>query len=91
MKIKNIRFICCSDMVSALDMAVPLSHELQDLEMHAYDSVMKKHVLVMAPLMCILADNNRASELLNHLCSSSRKYCRMCMVRKIQDLFYICI
>lgn len=94
MKIKNIHFICCSDVVSALDMAVPLSHELQDLEMHgvdAYDSVMKKHVLVVAPLMCILADNPRASELLNHLGSSSRKYCRMCMVRKIQDLFYICI
>ncbi len=38
-----------------------------------------------------LAPMPRASELLNHLGSSSRKYCRMCMVRKIQDLFYICI
>lgn len=37
-------------------------------------------VLVVAPLMCILADNSRASELLNHLGASARKYCRMCMV-----------
>ena len=57
-KIKNIHFICCSDVVSALDMAVPLSQELQDLEMHgvdAYDSLLKQHVLILAPLIMYLS------------------------------------
>ena len=82
-KIANIHFCCCSDVVSALDMAGALAQQLQDLEMHgveAYDSFLEQYVLVISPLMCILADNPRASELLNHLGSSARRYCRMCMV-----------
>ena len=83
-KIRNIHFICCSDVVSAVDMAGPLAQELCDLErdgIEACDVLLGQPVLVVAPLMCILADNPRASELVNHLGSSARKYCRMCMVR----------
>ena len=50
-------------------------------------------VLVIAPLMCIICDNPRASELLNHLGSSALKYCRVCMVSKIMcvhHIFFIC-
>ena len=82
-KIRNIHLCCCSDVVSAVDMAQPLAQELCHLEkdgIEAYDVFLDKPVIVVAPLMCILADNPRASELVNHLGSSARKYCRMCMV-----------
>lgn len=81
-KMTNIHFICCSDVVSALGMAEGIVPELISLSegIEAYDAWQEKQVLVMSPLMCILADNPRASELLNHLGGSARRYCRMCMV-----------
>ena len=79
----NNHFFCCSDSVSALEMSQPLSQELIKLETHgveAYDALLNQNVIVTAPVLCITADNPRSSELLNHLGSSARKYCRMCMV-----------
>lgn len=64
-------------------MTGPLAEELTDLEtvgIDAYDSLLMQRVIVVSPLMCILADNPRASEILNHLGSSARRHCRMCMV-----------
>lgn len=82
-RIANIHFYCCSDVVSAVEMSEPLVAELLKLErdgIETYDAMLKLNVLVVTPVICILADNPRASELLNHLGPSSRKYCRMCMV-----------
>lgn len=82
-KLSNIHFCCCSDTASAVDMTVALAPELTKLEndgIVAYDALLKQTVMVISPVMCILADNPRASELINHLGSSSRKFCRMCMV-----------
>ena len=82
-KICNIHYCCCSDVVSAIDMTGPLAQELIDIEtngIEAYDSLLMCPVIVVSPLMCILADNPRASEILNHLGSSARRFCRMCMV-----------
>ena len=83
-KIMNIHFICCSDVASAVDMAEAIVEELAALEkgIEVYDAFLKQIVIVLAPLLCILADNPRASELLNHLGGSAKKYCRMCMVNK---------
>lgn len=82
-KIPNIHFICCSDVASAVDMAQGIVPELLSAEegIEAYDALTKQQIIVLSPVICILADNPRASELLNHLGSSARKYCRMCMVR----------
>ena len=82
-KITNTHFICCSDVVSAIDMAGPIAEQLCDLEkngVEVFDVLLDQRVLVVSPLMCILADNPRASEILNHLGSSARRFCRMCMV-----------
>ena len=82
-KLTNIHFVTCSDVVSALDMAGPIADELCDLEMNgiiAFDVLLNQFVLAVSPLMCILADNLRASELLNHLGPSARLFCRLCMV-----------
>ena len=84
-RIENIHFLCCSDSVCPLDMSKPISEELVRLEQEGvvvYDALYKEMVLVIAPLMCIVCDNPRASELLNHLGSSAIKYCRICMVSK---------
>ena len=82
-KIVNIHFITCSDAASVIDMAEAIVPELLSIDrdgIEAYDASLNREVIVISPLMCILADNPRASELLNHLGSSARRYCRMCMV-----------
>ena len=40
-------------------------------------------VMVIAPVMAVLADNARASELLNHLGSRATKFSRKCLVRAV--------
>ena len=82
-KIQNIHFVCCSDSVTAMEMTEAIAPELVRLEkdgIEAYDALQQQRVLVLSPVMCIVADNPRASEILNHLGATSRKYCRMCMV-----------
>jgi hypothetical protein len=81
-KIQNIHFCCCSDAISAVEMTEAIVPELISLSegVEVYDALLEREVLVLAPLMCILADNPRASELLNHLGGAARRYCRMCMV-----------
>ena len=61
---------------------VPELLTLTEDAIEAYDALTKQAVLVICPLMCMLADNSRASELINHLGGggAARWYCRMCMV-----------
>ena len=65
----NIHFITCSNEVSALDMVTALVPDFQKLEkgIEMYDAHLQKNVLVVAPLLFLLADNPRHSEILNHL------------------------
>lgn len=82
-KLKNIHFLTCSNIASPLEMAIPIVRDLLMLEeegLIAYDAFNKQDVLMVAPIICSLADNPRASELLNHMGSAARKYCRICYV-----------
>ena len=54
--------------------------ESEGVEM--YDAKGSERVLVVAPLMIVICDNPRASELVNHLGSSANRYCRVCEVSK---------
>lgn len=66
--------------MSALDMSDPLVDELLQLEgviLHDLNT----NVFVIAHIICILADNARASELANHLGDTANKFCQKCMVR----------
>ena len=58
-------------------MAGPVVEDLTQLErgVTTYDAY-----LHISPVLAILADNPRHSELLNHSVGSADKYCRMCMV-----------
>ncbi len=64
-KLKNIHFITASNKLKALAMAEPMVTDLLKLEegVVMFDAATGKDVLVVAPLLCILADNVRASEL----------------------------
>ena len=63
-------------------MAKPLVDELNNLELNGvvtYDAFLCQDVLLIAPLVAILADYPRNSELINSG-PSAKKYCRICMV-----------
>lgn len=53
-----------------MDMTEAVAPELIRLEKggtEAYDALLQQPVIVLSPLMCAVADNPRASEILNHL------------------------
>ena len=66
-------------------MAKPIVDQLKELEIgvHCYCAKLQRTVLLQAPVILLLGDNPMHSELLNHMGSSARKFCRMCMVREI--------
>ena len=82
-KLENIHLLSCSDHAACLDMAVSITDELIQLEtsgIEVYDGFLKKDILVMSLVLCIICDNPQASEICSHLGSSVRKFYRMCLV-----------
>ena len=79
---QNIHFLSCSNRLSSLDIAGPLVDDFKKLEdgVVVFDASINQDILVFAPVMAVLADNARASELVNHLGSRAKKFCRKCMV-----------
>ena len=45
-----------------------------------YDAYLLQNVLVIAPVLALMGDNPRASEILGHLLGSPNKFFRQCMV-----------
>ena len=73
-------------------MTPPLVEELLSLEregMEAFDAYHRERVLVVAPIICFICDNPRASEVVNHLGPSSIRFCRICMVGFHLSLFFM--
>ena len=67
-------------------MAPPIADELKLLETDGivgFDAFLQVKVLVVAPVMCVICDNPRASEVTNTLGPSSRMFCQICMVRRL--------
>lgn len=81
-KLHNIHFIAASNEVKALAMMEHIKNDLLKLEegVVMLDAAMNRNVLVVAPVLCILADNARSSELSSHCGSTANKYCRICEV-----------
>lgn len=64
-------------------MAKPLIEDFLALESDGivvYDAHLECDALLVAPVICILADNPRHCEIVNHLGTSAKMYCRICMV-----------
>ena len=91
-KLENIHFLAASNQASALElMDGPLVKDLDMLSTTgcvAFDAYLQQSVLVLAPILCMIGDNPRISELLNHNGSNARLFCRMCMVH-IYDLIFM--
>ena len=82
-KLENVNLLSCSDHATCLDVPVPNTDELIQLEtsgIDVYDGFLKKDILVMSLVICIIYDNPCASEICSHLGSSERKFCRMSLV-----------
>ena len=81
-QLHNIHLISASNNVTALEMAEAIADNLLTMEkgIVMYDAAIKKEVLVVAPVLCLLADNVRSSDLVNHCGSSANKFCRICEV-----------
>lgn len=82
-KLHNIHLLTCSNQCGVLEMAQPIVDDLISLESDgivAYDALLGSTVLVIAPVMCVLSDNPRHSEIMSHSGSSANLFCRMCMV-----------
>lgn len=84
-KFPNIHFLCCSNRSSSLEIVQPIVDDLMLLEKGVimYDAYLQTEVLVLAPVIAMLCDNARASEIVNHLGSRARKFCRKCNVSLI--------
>ena len=85
-KLENIHLLCCSDHVSPIEMVKPIAEELRSLELNGievYDGFLQRDVWILCPVICFLCDNPRASGLCNHLGSTAKKFCRMCLVSEI--------
>ena len=69
-------------------MAGPIVNQLKAIEegINVYDAELKTIVLLLAPVMLMCADNPRHSEILNHMGANARKFCRICMVRKVSSV-----
>ena len=89
--LSNIHFLTCSDSVPVLEMAEPIVDELLHLEREGaevYDAHLQCSVLAVAPVLCAICDNPRASEMVNHLRGTASKFCRICMVcRQVEKSF----
>jgi hypothetical protein len=72
-------------------MTAPIVEDLLMLEkgVRVFDSLLNMEVMVVAPVICLLCDNARASELLNHLGSKALKLCRICDVSCVCNVWYI--
>lgn len=82
-QLENIHFMTASNRIGCLELVKPIVDNLIVLEsegMVMFDAFHGKEVLVVAPVLCAIADNPRASDITNHLGTSARKYCRMCQV-----------
>eukprot|EP00731_Ephydatia_muelleri_P034559 Em0065g20a len=89
----NIHFICTSDSVTPLEMAEPIARELATLEnegFEVFDAYSNENVLVVAPLLLVICDNPRASELLNHLGSAANMFCSLCEANKRDTPHVVC-
>ena len=71
-------------------MVKPIVEELKILEKEVvvvYDAFTHKEVLLIAPVLCAICNNPRASEITNTLGPGSRNFCRICTVITLPLLY----
>ncbi|KAI9356421.1 hypothetical protein BD770DRAFT_390206 [Pilaira anomala] len=86
---ENAMFLCTSDKnLQAVNMLGPIVEDLKQLEegieVYSYDH--NDYVLLVAPLLMLMADNPRHSQLAMHKGTSSKAPCRKCLRLKPRTL-----
>jgi hypothetical protein len=84
---QNIYFVSCCNRANALQISDPIVDDLLKLErgICTYDCFLKSDVIVISPVVCLLCDNARASELQG---STATRLCRMCTVSYFNVISY---
>ncbi|XP_028393607.1 uncharacterized protein LOC114517954 [Dendronephthya gigantea] len=79
-KMENIHFLSTSNIVPSVALGKSIARDLEELECGKmmYDAFVDREILVKCPVLCVLADNPRASEFEHHLGSCANKFCRKC-------------
>ena len=82
---QNIHFICSSNKAPVMEMAKPLVKQFLALEdgIVLFDALLQCDVIAVAPILCFLCDNPRASQLCSHMGATSNMFCRICNVRNL--------
>ncbi len=73
--------------MGCIDLAEGFIEDLVKLESEGiavFDAHLQCEVLLLAPVIALICDNPRASELTSHLGSAAKHYCRMCMVSNLK-------
>jgi len=81
-ELRNIHLLCASNTVSAVQMMGPIVNELSALEqgVEVFDEKTQESVVVVAPVLAIMCDNPRASQIVGHMTGNPSKLCRVCLV-----------
>ena len=79
---ENIHLMSASNKVPVLQMVKPIVEDLLVLQegIFMFDAYLQQNVLVVAPVLALMGDNPRASEIAGHLTGNPNKFCRQCMV-----------
>jgi hypothetical protein len=85
--LRNIHLISASNRVTVLEMLQPLADELKMLQSGTFlfDAYWNEVVFVYAPVLMVICDNPRSSELLGHMTGNPKKFCRLCMCDRTVD------
>ena len=83
--LRHIHLLCASNTATAVDMMSAVVKELCTLEngVEMFDAMLNPNVFVIAPVLAILCDNPRASQILGHMTGGPIMFCEF--VRYVQS------
>ena len=81
-QLRHIHLLCASNTATAVDMMSAVVKDLCTLEkgVEMFDAKSNQNVFVIAPVLVILCDNPRASQILGHMTGGPIMFCRVCKV-----------
>ena len=80
--LRHIPLLCASNTAIAIDMMRAVVKDLCMLQngVEMFDAMLNQNVFVIAPVLAVLCDNPRASQILGHVTGGSIMFYRVCKV-----------
>ena len=90
--LRHIHLLCASKTATAVDMMSAVVKNLCTLEngVEMFDAMFNQNVFVIAPVLAILCDNPRASQILGHMTGGPITFCRVCKVQSFNSNLLYC-